>query len=216
MERNRRLVAVIFGYLAWQMIFPIICSPLILGILTAEQMGYTLTAAPMGLLVGAVTTTIIGASSGTRIALSMYSRAFYHIKTKKQLDRAWNVQLYGCYDGPIAETHWSGTVLPLLMMGFATTSFPYPFNAIPAIVIRWALHLGVHMMFPEEETGERAWGSMSFAALGLLLQDTITSACFLATGSIIPPIMVHTSSGPLSQMLGNKRKIAKKLGIPSE
>lgn len=216
MERNKRLVVVIFGYLAWQIIFPIICSPLILGILTAEQMGYTLTAAPMGIVVGAVVTTLLGLFSGTRVGLSMYSRAFHHIKTKKQLDRAWNVQLYGCYDGPIAETHWSGTVLPLVMMGFAIIGFPYPFNAVPAILTRWLLHVGVHVMFPREETGDRAWGSMSFTAMGLLLQDTISSACFLATGSIIPPIMLHTLSGPLSQMVGNRKKIAKKLGLPLE
>ena len=60
MEKKTKIAAVI--YLAWQISFSIVVSPLVLGLLTAEQMGFTLVTLPMGLLIGALILGIIAAA----------------------------------------------------------------------------------------------------------------------------------------------------------
>jgi hypothetical protein len=211
-KRLRRVVQVTMAYLCWQAIFPVIA--LSAGWLTPDQMGYTLRTALMGLLVGIIVTVVLAVLDGTRLGVSLYVRGLHHIKTSEELESFWNTTLRGCDDGIIAETHWSGTVLPLLMMGFEIIGVPYPFNAIPAIFVRWVLHVSAHLMFPRGGAQERIFGGLGFFGMGLLISDTANSASFLVSGSIIAPAMLHHLMGYVSIWVGNKEKIAKRLGIP--
>jgi hypothetical protein len=204
-------------YLAWQVGFSIMMSPLVLGILTAEQMGYTLSTAPMGLVVGVLILAIIAAvGRWTSAATWLFIPGLKHVKTREEFEQFWSMTLRGCDDGIIAETHWSGTILPLFMMAFVGIGIPYPFNAIPAIFLRWVAHVGAHLMFPRGEGGERAFGGVSFFAKGLLISDIKNSVAFLITGSIIAPAMLHHLDAYVTTWTGNKERVAKALGIPLE
>lgn len=213
MKPRRKVAVVAIGYIAWQVIFPIIASPLVHGWLTFEQMGYTWKTAPMGLLVGAIVTILIYLFARTPAGPWLYVRGLSHIKTREELEFFWKVSLRGCDDGIIAETHWSGTVLPLLMMAFGSIGIPYPFNAIPAIFVRWVLHVAAHLMIPRGGAKERIFGGLGFFGIGLLISDTKNSICFLLSRNIIAPAMLHHLDGYASTWAGNKEKVAKKLGI---
>ena len=200
-------------YLSWQVAFSIAVSPLVFGILSAEQMGFTLNTAWIGLLVGSVVIALTTMLARTKLAYGLYSKGLSYIKTREDFEKFWSISLRGCDDGIIAETHWSGVILPLFMLGFAAVGIPFPFNAIPAMFARWATHVGAHMAFPREKSGERMFGGMNFIAKGLAYEDTVASISFLLSGSIIAPVMLHHLGAYISTFAGNKEKIAKHLGL---
>lgn len=200
-------------YLSWQVAFSIVVSPLVLGILTAAQMGFTLTTIWVGLIIGSAVIAVTTLLARTRLAFGLYTKGLSHIKTRDDFERFWSVSLRGCDDGLIAETHWSGAVLPLFMLGFAAIGIPFPFNAVPAIFARWATHVGAHMAFPKEKEGERIFGGMNFIAKGLAYEDTVASISFLLSGSIVAPVMLHHLGAYISTFAGNKDRIAKRLGL---
>ncbi len=200
-------------YLSWQVAFSIVVSPLVLGILTAEQMGFTLNTVWMGLIVGAGVIAIITLLARTRISYGLYIKGLSHIKTRDEFEQFWSASLRGCDDGLIAETHWSGAILPLFMLAFAAIGIPFPFNAIPAIFARWATHVGAHMAFPREKSGERIFGGMNFIAKGLAYEDTVASISFLLSGNIVAPVMLHHLGAYISTFAGNKERIARQLGL---
>ena len=201
-------------YLSWQVAFSIAVSPLVFGILSAEQMGFTLNTVWIGLLVGTVVIALTTMLARTKIAYGLYTKGLSYIKTREDFEKFWSTSLRGCDDGIIAETHWSGAILPLFMLGFAAIGIPFPFNAIPAMLARWATHVGAHMAFPKEKSGERMFGGMNFIAKGLAYEDTVASISFLLSGSIVAPIMLHHLGAYLSTFAGNKERIAKHLGLP--
>jgi len=208
---------VILLYTAWQVLFTALVSPLALGILTARQMGFTLEKATLGLAVGLVMAILLGyAAARTAIGLKMYTRGFRNIRSKEDFEETWKIQLYGSYDGVIAETHWSGAVLPLLIGIFSILGIFFPFNVALAVLTRWTLHVGVHAVLPRKASGETAVGTIGFVALGLLFMDIVSSFCFLLASNIVAPIIVHTLAAPISQLLGSKRRIADSLGISIE
>jgi len=98
-------------------------------------------------------------------------------------------------------------------LGFAAIGIPFPFNAIPAIFIRWVTHVGVHALFPREKSGERMFGGMNFIAKGLAYEDTVASISFLLSGNIIAPVLLHHLGAYISTFAGNKERIAKHLGL---
>ncbi len=200
-------------YLSWQVGFAILVSPLVLGILTAEQMGFSLDTALMGLLVGSIVLVITTLLARTRISYGLYVKGLSYIKTREEFEHFWSTTLRGCDDGLIAETHWSGVVLPLFLVGFVAIGIPFPFNVIPAIFARWATHVGAHMLFPKEKNGERMFGGMNFIAKGLAYEDTVASISFLLSGSIIAPVMLHHLGAYISTFAGNKERIAKALNL---
>lgn len=201
-------------YLTWQVAFAIAVSPLVFGILSAEQMGFTLNTVWIGLLVGTVVIAVTTMLARTKLAYGLYTNGLSYIKTREDFDKFWSTSLRGCDDGVIAETHWSGAILPLLMLGFAAIGIPFPFNAIPAMLTRWVTHVGAHMAFPKEKSGERMFGGMNFIAKGLAYEDTVASVSFLLSGSIVAPIMLHHLGAYISTFAGNKERIAKHLGLP--
>ena len=201
-------------YLSWQVAFSIAVSPLVFGILSAEQMGFNLSTVWIGLLVGTVVIALTTMLARTKLAYGLYTKGLSYIKTREDFEKFWSTSLRGCDDGIIAETHWSGAILPLFMLGFAAIGIPFPFNAIPAMLARWATHVGAHMAFPKEKSGERMFGGMNFIAKGLAYEDTVASISFLLSGSIVAPIMLHHLGAYLSTFAGNKERIAKHLGLP--
>ena len=210
---DRKLLVVMLIYMAWQITFPIVISPLGWGILTAEQMGYVSDTFLMGLVVGVITLILISLLAITKLGVSLYADGLRHIKTREEFEQFWTITLRGCDDGIIAETHWSGTVLPLLMIGFQYTGIPYPLNIGPAILTRWILHVGSHLMFPRGETGERDVGGVKFFAIGLAYSDVINSLAFVVSGSIVAPVLLHHLSGYVSTWVGNKKRVAHALNI---
>ncbi len=210
--RGKWIAAAII-YLTWQVAFSVAVSPLVFGILTAEQMGFTLDTVWLGLLVGSVVIAFTTMLARTRMAYGLYSKGLSYIKTREDFEKFWNMSLRGCDDGIIAETHWSGAILPLFMLGFAAIGIPFPFNAIPAIFARWITHVGAHAAFPKEKSGERMFGGMNLIAKGLAYEDTVASISFLLSGSIIAPVMLHHLGAYISTFAGNKERIAKNLGI---
>ena len=211
--RGKWITAAII-YLSWQVAFSIAVSPLVFGILSAEQMGFTLNTVWIGLLVGAVVIALTSMLARTKLAYGLYTKGLSYIKTREDFEKFWSTSLRGCDDGVIAETHWSGAILPLFMLGFAAIGIPFPFNAIPAIFARWATHVGAHMAFPKEKSGERMFGGMNFIAKGLAYEDAVASISFLLSGSIIAPILLHHLGAYISTFAGNKERIAKHLGLP--
>ena len=203
-------------YLSWQVAFSIAVSPLVFGILSAEQMGFTLNTVWIGLLVGTVVIALTTMLARTKLSYGLYTKGLSYIKTREDFEKFWSTSLRGCDDGVIAETHWSGAILPLFMLGFAAIGIPFPFNAIPAMFARWATHVGAHMAFPKEKSGERMFGGMNFIAKGLAYEDTVASISFLLSGSIIAPILLHHLGAYISTFAGNKEKIAKHLGLNSK
>ena len=201
-------------YLSWQVAFSIAVSPLVFGILSAEQMGFTLNTVWIGLLVGTVVIALTTMLARTKLSYGLYTKGLSYIKTREDFEKFWSTSLRGCDDGVIAETHWSGAILPLFMLGFAAIGIPFPFNAIPAMFARWATHVGAHMAFPKEKSGERMFGGMNFIAKGLAYEDTVASISFLLSGSIIAPILLHHLGAYISTFAGNKERIAKRLGLP--
>ena len=149
----------------------------------------------------------------TNVAYGLYIKGLSYIKTREDFDKFWSTSLRGCDDGLIAETHWSGAILPLFMVAFAAVGIPFPFNAIPAMIARWATHVGAHMLFPKEKSGERMFGGMNFIAKGLAYEDTVASISFLLSGSIVAPILLHHLGAYISTWAGNKERIAKRLGV---
>lgn len=200
-------------YLSWQVAFSIVVSPLVLGVLSAEQMGFTLNTVWMGLIVGAGVLALTTLLARTRISYGLYMKGLSHIKTRDEFEQFWSASLRGCDDGLIAETHWSGAILPLFMLGFAAIGIPFPFNTIPAVFARWATHVGAHMLFPKEKGGERIFGGMNFIAKGLAYEDAVASISFLLSGSIIAPVMLHHLGAYISTFAGNKERIAKQLRL---
>jgi hypothetical protein len=216
-DQRRKIALFGLGYIAWQIGFSIAMSPLVFGVLTAKQMGYTLETAFMGILVGAVilaATAVVG--RWTSAGIMLFVPGLKHVKTKEQFEQFWTMTLRGCDDGIIAETHWSGVVLPLFMLAFAGVGIPYPFNAIPAVFCRWIAHVGAHFMFPRTESGNSVFGGASFLVKGLLLSDIKNSAAFLISGNIIAPAMLHHLDSYVTTWTGNKKRVAKSLGIPLE
>jgi hypothetical protein len=203
-------------YLSWQVAFAIAVSPLGFGILSAEQMGFTLDTVWLGLLVGAVVIAITTLLARTSLAYGLYTKGLGYIRTREDFEKFWSTTLRGCDDGIIAETHWSGAILPLFMLGFLAIGIPFPFNAIPAIFARWATHVGAHALFPKEKSGERMFGGLNFIAKGLAYEDAVASISFLLSGSIIAPILLHHLGAYISTFAGNKERIAKSLGLPPE
>jgi hypothetical protein len=211
--RGKWIIAAVI-YLSWQVAFSIAVSPLVFGILSAEQMGFTLNTVWIGLLVGTVVIALTSMLARTKLAYGLYSKGLSYITTREDFEKFWSTSLRGCDDGVIAETHWSGAILPLFMLGFAAIGIPFPFNAIPAMFARWATHVGAHMAFPKEKSGERMFGGMNFIAKGLAYEDTVASISFLLSGSIIAPILLHHLGAYISTFAGNKERIAKHLGLP--
>jgi hypothetical protein len=210
--RGKWITAAII-YLSWQVAFSIAVSPLVFGILSAEQMGFTLNTVWIGLLVGTVVIALTTMLARTKLSYGLYTKGLSYIKTREDFEKFWSTSLRGCDDGVIAETHWSGAILPLFMLGFAAIGIPFPFNAIPAMFARWATHVGAHMAFPKEKSGVRMFGGMNFIAKGLAYEDTVASISFLLSGSIIAPILLHHLGAYISTFAGNKEKIAKHLGL---
>ena len=200
-------------YLTWQVAFSVAVSPLGFKILSAKQMGFTIGTVWLGLLVAFVVLTITTLLARTSLAYGLYSKGLSYIKTREEFDKFWTTSLRGCDDGIIAETHWSGAVLPLFMLGFAAIGIPFPFNAIPAMIARWATHVGAHVLFPKEKSGERMFGGMNFIAKGLAYEDTVASISFLLSGNIIAPVLLHHLGAYISTFAGNKERIAKHLGV---
>lgn len=210
---DRKLLVVMLIYMAWQIVFPIVMSPLGLGILTAEQMGYVVNTFPLGLAVGAITLILISLLAMTKLGVSLYADGLRHIKTREEFEQFWTITLRGCDDGIIAETHWSGTILPLLTMGSQLIGIPYPMSIGPAIFLRWILHVGSHLMFPRSESGERDVGGVKFFAVGLAYSDVINSLAFIISGNIVAPVLLHHLSGYVSTWVGNKKRVARALNI---
>lgn len=214
LKRKIKLAIAGVTYVIWQIGFPILISPLVLGVLTAEQMGYTLNTVWQGIFVGIIFLIAIAATGiWTSTSIRLFSPALKHIKTREEFEEFWTFTLRGCDDGIVAETHWSGTILPLFMLGFAALGIPYPFNAIPAIFLRWIAHVGAHFIFPKTKKGYRVWGGNSFLLKGLLLSDLKNSLAFLISGNIIAPVMLHHLDSYVTTWTGNKEKVAKSLGI---
>lgn len=214
MDRKIKLAIAGITYVGWQIGFPILISPLVLGVLTAEQMGYTLSTVWQGIFVGIIFLAGIAAVGiWTSTSIKLFTPALRHIKTKEEFEEFWTFTLRGCDDGIIAETHWSGTILPLFMLGFAFLGVPYPINALPAILCRWIAHVGVHYIFPRTKRGYRIWGERSFILKGLILSDVKNSVAFLLSGNIIAPAMLHHLDSYITTWTGNKERVAKSLGI---
>ena len=210
--RGKWITAAII-YLSWQVAFSVAVSPLGFGILSAKQMGFTLETVWLGLFVSVVVLALTTMLARTKIAYGLYSKGLSYIKTRDEFEKFWSTSLRGCDDGVIAETHWSGAILPLFMVGFAAIGIPFPFNAIPAIFARWATHVGAHALFPREKSGERMFGGMNFIAKGLAYEDTVASISFLLSGNIIAPVLLHHLGAYISTFAGNKERIAKHLGL---
>ncbi|MGD6805923.1 MAG: hypothetical protein ACQCN4_03075 [Candidatus Bathyarchaeia archaeon] len=210
--KGKSLAAAII-YLSWQVAFAIAVSPLGFGILTAEQMGFTLSTLWLGLFVAAVILTLTTLLARTSIAYSLYGKGLSYIKTREEFEKFWSITLRGCDDGFIAETHWSGAVLPLFILAFTLAGIPFLLSAGLAILARWTLHVGAHALFPKEKSGERMFGGLNFIAKGLAYEDTMSSIGFLLSGNIIAPILLHHLGAYLSTFAGNKERIAKRLGL---
>jgi hypothetical protein len=214
MDQEKKIGLVGFGYILWQIIFSIAMSPLGFGVLTAEQMGYTLNTALMGIVVGVVFLAVIAAAGiWTSTSIWLFTPGLKHIKTKEEFEEYWKITLRGCDDGIIAETHWSGVILVLFMIAFASIGIPFPINAIPAILCRWILHVGAHFLFPLSKGGHNIFGGKMFLVKGLLISDIKNSLAFIISGSIIAPAMLHHLDGYVTTWTGNKERVAKSLGI---
>lgn len=176
-------------------------------------MGFTLETVWVGLLVASVVLTLTTLLARTSIAYGLYTKGLGYIKTRQDFDKFWSTSLRGCDDGFIAETHWSGAVLPLFLLGFTALGIPFLFSAALAMIARWATHVGAHALFPREKNGERMFGGMNFIAKGLAYEDTVASISFLLSGNIIAPILLHHLGAYISTFAGNKERIAKHLGL---
>jgi hypothetical protein len=176
-------------------------------------MGFTLDTLWMGLLVAAIVLTVTTLLARTSLAYGLYVKGLSYIKTRDEFDKFWTTSLRGCDDGLIAESHWSGAVLPLFMVGFILIGIPFPFNVIPAIIARWATHVGAHALFPKEKSGERMFGGLNFIAKGLAYEDTVASISFVVSGNIVAPILLHHLGAYISTFAGNKERIANQLGL---
>lgn len=205
MKLRRRMIQISMYYLCWQAVFPVII--LSTGWLTPQQMGYTFKTVHLGILVGVIilTTMYILAKWMPQLVLRLYGPGITYIKTREQFEQFWEATLGGCDDGILAETHWSGTVLPLLMLVFETVGILYPFNVIPAIIVRWVLHVFAHTLIPRGGEKERVFGGLKFIAPGLLLSDIKNSIAFIISGNIIAPGYV-TSSRRLHCNVGRKQR----------
>jgi hypothetical protein len=203
-------------YLTWQIAFAIAVSPLGFKILSAKQMGFSLDTIWLGLLVASVVLALTTMLARTKLAYGLYTKGLSYIKTREDFEKFWSTSLRGCDDGVIAETHWSGAILPLYLLGFAAVGIPFPFNAVPAVFARWGTHVGAHALFPRENSGERMFGGMDFIAKGLAYEDSVASVSFLLSGNIIAPILLHHLGAYVSTFVGNKERIAKHLGLPEQ
>jgi len=200
-------------YLTWQVAFAIAVSPLGFGILTAQQMGFTLDTLWLGLLVAAIVLTFTTLLARTNLSYGLYVKGLSYVKTREEFDKFWTTSMRGCDDGLIAETHWSGAILPLFMLGFLALGIPFIAAAALSIVTRWATHVGAHALFPKEKNGARMFGGLNFIAKGLAYEDTVASISFLVSGNIIAPVLLHHLGAYISTFAGNKERIAKQLGL---
>jgi hypothetical protein len=216
-KRRRRLskksIAAAAIYLTWQVGFAVAVSPLGFGILTAQQMGFTLDTLWLGLIVAAVILTISTLFARTNMAYGFYAKNLSYIKTREEFETFWSITLRGCDDGLIAETHWTGALIPLFLLGFAAIGVPYLLGVGLAIIFRWMLHVGAHALFPREKNGARMFGGLKFVASGLVMEDAMSTISFLISGNIIAPILLHHLGAYISTWVGNKEKVAEHLGV---
>lgn len=99
------------------------------------------------------------------------------------------------------------------MLAFSGLGVPFPLNIVPAVFCRWLAHVGVHLLFPQTESGNSIFGGASFLVKGLLISDVKNSAAFLLSGNIIAPAMLHHLDSYVTTWTGNKQRVAKSLGI---
>lgn len=103
MDQRKKIAIFTVGYLAWQIAFSILVSPLVFGILTFEQMGYTLKTLYMGIIVGVSILALIAVvGKWTSAAIAVFVPGLKQVKTKEQFEEFWKVTLRGCDDGIIA------------------------------------------------------------------------------------------------------------------
>jgi hypothetical protein len=211
MKVSNKLWAIMLGYTVWMILIPVLCSPLVWGLLTFYEMGFRWDTLVNGVLVGVIVSVLIGA--GERLLYQLRMKMMKDIKTVKQFNDMWKVQMIGGLDGFIAEPYWSGTILPLSIKLFASFNLPTPAVLGSAVLLRWLLHIVSHYMFPSVEHGHRAFGEMVFTSVGLLLLDVISSVAFLFSGSVLAPSIIHTFMLPFSQLFGVKKKLLKELDL---
>lgn len=211
MKLSRRLILIMVGYSAWIAVFPIVMSPIVLGVLSFSEMGFRLDTALQGLVLGFLVCLLFGV--GELLPINIRKRMLKDVRTTKQFDEMWKVQMIGGYDGVIAESHWSGTVIPLSVKLFSGLGLIFPIAFFFSVALRWVLHVAAHFFFPSNEEGNKYYGNFLFTALGLLLLDIVNSIVFVASGNVLAPVVVHTFMQPVAQLVGVKRKLAKELDL---
>jgi len=203
---SRKNLVIALAYLVWQVVFPSFC--LATGVLTLDQMGIRLDTLPWGLLFALFWLPFVYFSA--RPAAKWATKAI-KFSNRREIQRFWVVNTIGSLDGLIAGLHWSGTVLPLLIMLFSLV-VPFPFAVVFAIVGRWGLHVLAHFAV---EAGNEFFGPKSFLLKGLFLNDFIESASFLLSGSVIAPMTFHLAMAG-TKYVGADRMMAKEAGISWE
>ena len=203
---SRKHLVLGLAYLVWQVIFPPFC--IATGILNLEQMGIRLDTLPLGLLFALIWLPFVYLSAKP---LAKWAAKEIKFSNKREIQRFWEINTIGSLDGLIAGMHWSGTVLPLLIILFGIV-VPFPFSIVLAIVGRWVLHILAHFAV---EAGDKMFGPKSFLLKGLFLNDFIESASFLLSGSVIAPMTFHLA-GAGAKFVGCDRMMAKEAGIPWE
>lgn len=202
--RDKSRFVAIF-YLLWQLFFPIAC--LMTGILTLEQMGFrldTLYLVPIFFLVYVTYDYLMRKQGGKFIVKSA------NFKTIEEVEKFWYLNTLGCLDGPIAGLHWSGAVLPLLMIAFGTFIPNIGVDAILSLAVRYALHMGAHLML---EGGKQTFGPRSFIYRGVFMIDLYETIAFLLTQNVLTPMILHTIAGPLALVNGLKKLTIEMSGI---
>ena len=203
MRRKNLILSLV--YLIWQVVFPSFC--LASGLLSLNQMGIRLSTLPWGFLFTGLW--LVFFYFGTDPLAKWITNAI-KFNDKREIQRFWGTNVIGSLDGPIAALHWSGTILPLLIIGFSLV-VPFPLAIVFAILGRWALHLLAHFMM---EAGNEFFGPKSFLIKGLFLNDFIESVSFLLGGSIVAPMTFHLLGGIVPKYLGAEKILAEKAGVP--
>jgi hypothetical protein len=196
-----RIVGV--SYLLWQLFFPI--ALLMMGVLTLEQMGFrgdTLYRVPLFFVIYITYDYLMRKPGGKFIVKSI------KFKTSEEVEKFWHLNTLGCLDGPIAGLHWSGAVLPLLIIAFGLF-IPYIIvNAILALLVRFVLHMGAHLIL---EGGKQTFGPRGFIYRGVFIVDLYETIAFMSTQNVLTPMILHTISGPLALLNGLKRLTIEKV-----
>lgn len=202
---NRKNVALTLAYIIWQVIFPAVV--LATGLLNLKQMGIQIETVHLGLLFTLFWFPFLYFSTQP---LAKWVTKAIKFNSKKEIQRFWGINVIGSLDGPIAALHWSGTILPLLIIAFSLIA-PFPFAVVLAVVGRWGLHLLAHFVM---EAGNEFFGPKSFLIKGLFLNDFIESASFLLSGSILAPMTFHLFGGTIPKYMGVEKILAKEAGVP--